>query len=426
MIPTQSIESAKELLSSIKADTDLIKKAPKSQYFIKMSSGERLLVKEKFSELNLSENIIKAIYKIGYEKPSLIQSSSIPLILNGGDLAVQSESGTGKTVAFVAPLLDCVKKGSVQGIVLAPTKELCTQIGNIVNELGKDMEIRGLVVTSKESRDEISLAAKSSLQGYEIVIGTPGSIINMVRQEIFDPKSIKMLVVDEADACIDNHSAHSTRILRSVSGQKIFFSATYSELIKKMIKHVAPNVEEIYAENTKPAEIKLFYIDVKKEKKTETLMLLCEYLSIGQMIVFVATRKRAEILKKELEDDMHKVGCIHGEMDVDAREKAVSDFRSAATKVLVSTDVFSRGMDIPQVNLIVNYDMPVYQNKVLSENYIHRIGRSGRFGRTGFIIDFISSKEDYNAIIEMQDKLKCPSKKFSMDDLKKAFYEIDE
>ncbi|KAM0684870.1 RNA helicase required for poly(A+) mRNA export, partial [Conglomerata obtusa] len=236
---------------------------------------------------------------------------------------------------------------------------------------------------------------------------------------MFDVKSIRMTVVDEADSCLDQNGAQTMRVLRSVTGQKVFFSATYNEVIKKMIKHVAPNVEEIYAENSKPAEIKMYYIDLKRDKKTETLMLLCEYLSIGQMIIFVATRRRVEIVKKELEGDMHKVGCLHGEMDIDAREQAVDDFRKAKTKVLVSTDVFSRGMDIPQVNLIVNYDMPVYQNKVNSENYIHRIGRSGRFGRTGFIIDFISTKEDYDALIEIQDKLKSASKKFSMEDLKK-------
>ncbi|KAM0686453.1 hypothetical protein COBT_002322, partial [Conglomerata obtusa] len=134
-----NLETAKELLTSLKEDTDLINKAPKSQYFIKMSSGERLLVKEKFSELHLSDNTIRAIYKIGYEKPSLIQSSTIPIILSGKDIAVQSESGTGKTVSYTAPLLDCITKGGVQGIILAPTKVLCTQIGDIVNELGKDM-----------------------------------------------------------------------------------------------------------------------------------------------------------------------------------------------------------------------------------------------------------------------------------------------
>lgn len=419
---TSQTENAKELLSAIKSDTELLKNAPKSQYFVKLSSGEKLLVKEKFSELTLSEPLIKAIYKIGLEKPSLIQSSTIPIILDGKDLAVQSESGSGKTLAFVAPLLDKIQKGGVQAIIMAPTKELCSQIGNFLNELGLTLNIKGLIATSKDAKDMLMLETKS-LDDIQVVIGTPASIANLVRDNLFDPKSVKITVVDEADCILDTHGAIAMRILRSVAGQKVFFSATYEELIKKMIKNVSPNVEEVYAENSKPVEIKLFYTEVKKDKKTETLMLLCEYLSIGQMIIFVATRKRAELIKRDLENDMHKVGCLHGEMDIDQREKTVDEFRKAATKVLVSTDVFSRGMDIPQVNLIVNYDMPIWQGKVLTETYIHRIGRSGRFGRTGFIIDFISSEEDYKASIELQEKLKCPSKKFTMDDLKKVYYD---
>ncbi|KAM0677597.1 RNA helicase required for poly(A+) mRNA export [Binucleata daphniae] len=348
----------------------------------------------------------------------------IPIILDGKDLAMQSMSGTGKTISFVAPMLDKIKKdGNVQAIIMAPTIELCTQIGNIVNELGSSLNIKGLITTTKESKDMLKLQ-KKILENFEVIIGTPGGIRNMLRHNLFDPQNIKITVVDEADMIFDASSLDAMYVLKVSTGQKVFFSATYENLIKNMIKRVSPNVEEVYSEyNSKPADIKLFYVEIKKEKKTETLMLLCEYLSIGQMIIFVSTRKRAELIKKDLENDMHKVGCVHGEMDIDLREKTVDEFRKAATKVLVSTDVLSRGIDIPQINLVVNYDMPIYQNKVLSENYIHRIGRCGRFGRTGFVIDFISGEEDYKALIELQDKLKSPSKKFSMEDLKNAFYD---
>lgn len=423
-----AIESLEEnslfLIKSLKEDTKIIENAEKTQYTLKLASGEHLLVKDKFSSLPLDPKLLKGIYELGYEKPSIIQGTVIPLIIDNTNLVVQSKSGTGKTLAFVAPLLNilCPNK-KVQAIILTPTKELNQQIGQLTNELAQVMNLSTYITTSKENVNDLSEIITN-----EIIIGSPGSILSLMQKGKFDISKLKMFIIDEADACLEYLGSQTCRIMKRLSDdtQKIFFSATYNNTVKSMITRFAKNVKELYEENSKPKEILLFYMDVKRNEKLSILLELYEYLSIGQMIVFANSRNMVEILKREFEGDMHKVSAIHGEMDVEVRNKTVDDFRNAHTKILVCTDVFSRGMDIPQVNLVVNYDLPVYRGEVQSEKYIHRIGRSGRFGRSGFIIDFVSGKEDFDALVEIQRRLETQSRKISVQALRDAFYKIQE
>lgn len=417
-------ENANLLISSLKEDTKKLENAEKTQFTLKLSSGERLLSKENFKDFPFEPKLINGIYELGYEKPSLIQGSVIPLILQNVNLAVQSESGTGKTLSFVAPILHLmIPNKKVQAIILTPTKELNQQISHLTTELGKKMNITTYITTSKENYNNTDELVEN-----EIIVGSPGSILMLMEKNKFDIRKLKMFVIDEADACLEYLGSQTCRIMKRLNEdtQKIFFSATYNLTVKNMIKRFASDVKELYQENTKPQEIILFYMDVKRNEKLGVLLELYDFLSIGQMIVFVNSRAMVDRLKKDFESDLHKVSALHGEMDIEMRNLAVDDFRNARTKILVSTDVFSRGMDIPQVNLIVNFDLPVFRGEVQCEKYTHRIGRSGRFGRSGFVIDFIGGKEDFDALVEIQKKLETQSKKISIEALRNIFYKQSE
>lgn len=367
--------------------------------------------------MRLPSNLVKALYMKGFDRPSIIQKSSIPLIILGIDCSIQSKSGTGKTIAYSIGLLQrIIPNKTLQAIVITPTRELNRQVGSEILSLGTYIGISVLVALKNRDIDEIK---------QEVVVGSPGTILNLFRDKKADPNSIKIFVVDEADATLDpdGMGSQTIQVLQILSrSQKVFFSATYSSKIKNLISSIAPDVEELYeAENSKPEEIRLYCTEIQKDKKIETLMGLYNYLTVAQSIVFVSTKKMVDILKKIFESDMFTVSFLHGDMDLSEREKAVSDFRDAKTKVLISTDIFSRGMDIPQVNLILNFDLPIYNNQPSVETYIHRIGRSGRFGRAGFVIDFISSDADSKAEEVFAKELKCISKKFTLEDLKNAF-----
>lgn len=409
-------ETATELLKLLNEDTcEMEKTQDVAQY--RLNKGEKLLIKEKFEEMQLSANLVKALYMKGFDRPSLIQKSSIPLIMLGGNCAIQSKSGTGKTVAYAVGILQrMVASKKAQAVVITPTRELNRQVANEISDLAG--YVGTSVLTALKRRDIEDIAE-------EVIVGSPGTLLHLFRDNKISPDGIKIVVVDEADATLDPEGmgAQTVQILHMLrSAQKIFFSATYSDKIKALITSIAPEIESLYeAENTKPEEIKLYCIDVKRNDKVETLMGLYNYLTVAQSIVFVATKKMVDTLKTVFESDMFTVSFLHGDMEMPEREKAVKDFKDARTKVLISTDVFSRGMDIPQVNLILNFDLPVYDGKPNVETYIHRIGRSGRFGRAGFVVDFLSSEQDVVAEATFARELKCASKKFNLDALKDAF-----
>lgn len=408
-------ETAREILKLLNEDTVRLENDNLSDYRLK--KGEKLLIKEKFEEMQLPAALVKALYIKGFDRPSLIQKSSIPLIILGADCGIQSKSGTGKTVAYAVGILQkIVASKKPQALVITPTRELNKQVGGVISGLGSSIGVSVLVALK---RREIGTVVE------EVVVGSPGTLLHLFRDGKIDVSGIKIVVVDEADATLDpdGMGAQAAQILHFVvHAQKVFFSATYSERIKGLISSISPEIERLYeSENSKPEEIKLYCIDVKKSNKIETLMGLYNYLTVAQSIVFVATKRMVDTLKGIFESDMFTVSFLHGDMDMSEREKAFKDFKDAKTKVLISTDVFSRGMDIPQVNLIMNFDLPVYEGKPNVETYIHRIGRSGRFGRAGFVIDFLSSEHDVMAEATFAKELRCYSKKFTLEALKGAF-----
>lgn len=416
MILQTENEVAIELINELKADSTLINTATKTKYTVNLPSGKLLLAKEDFCDMSLDSRLIDALHNMGYEKPSAIQAIAIPSILSGIDVAIQSESGTGKTISFVLPALNIVsdtKKPQV--IVITPTKGLNIQVGEIFQQLGSALNINCFVV-----KDQELLECKC-----EIIVGSPGGLMNMLRKSLYDPNNIRMVIIDEADACLDLFSSQIIRIMKHFEkAKKVYFSATYSPTCKRMISKFSPTVVELYQTNKKPEKIRLFHLEVKKNDKISSLLEFYEYLSIGQLIIFTNTKVMAKKILEEFLLDKHMVSCIHGEMDIKEREENVQKFRNAEVKILIATDVFSRGMDIAQVNLIVNFDMPVFRGETVLETYIHRVGRSGRFGREGFVIDFISEKADYDALLDVQAKLNCVSKKLSIQALRDAYHEI--
>lgn len=413
-------EVAKELFEMIKQDTSALSTGLDGNVSgVGTDSGQKLLVAEHFSEMGLSEELLKAIYKKGFEKPSLIQKSAIPHILSGHNVVVQSKSGTGKTIAYTCGALGRTKMESgTQVMVVTPTRELSTQVTEVISGLASALGLGVFSALKNRSVESI---------GEEVVVGSPGTLLKLMELGKLGHKGIRMIVLDEADVLLDKDmmGTQMFRILKLVSeAQMVFFSATYSEQVKQTIEFYAPDAVKMYEErNGKPDEIKLFYIEASGDAKRKALKALYEYLSVSQMIIFVSAKVTVNHLRKKLEEDLHSVSCLHGDLEIEERERAVAEFRSSKTKILLTTDVFSRGMDIPQVNLIVNYDLPIYKGVASTQTYIHRIGRSGRFGRTGFVVDFVRD-EELEAYLRFQNELKFASKKFTIRALEEAATEL--
>lgn len=405
-------DAAAELISSLKKDTDNISRF--EEY--RTSAGEKLLSKSSFEDMGIDKKLIENLYINKYDRPSTIQQLAIPLILKNRDCAIQSKSGTGKTVAYILGVLQQLKDmGHTNALIISPTHELNAQIADGVRKLIVGTGIK--VLKGGKIRDVHTVSE-------EIVVACPGFIWKLITNGMINPQKIKFIVVDEADATLETDGGlgvDTVKILKECkTAQKIFFSATYCEKIKDIIMKCSNNPTELYEVNEKPEQIKTYQIEVKSSNKVEALLSLYNYLSIGQSIVFCGSREMVERLRQKMESDNFVISFLHGKMENEERENAVKEFRNASSKVLITTDVFCRGMDIPQANLVVNFDVPVFNGNVLSENYLHRIGRSGRFGRAGFVIDFVTNEKDianYAKIYSMTGSL---AKTISLDVLEQV------
>lgn len=414
-------EVARELLFSLKEDTKKVEKLPTTGLYSTTSEGrESLFANAKFENMGLKQELLDALYSLKFEKPSLIQASSIPHIISGHDCAFQSKSGTGKTIAFTTGALQtCVSGSGVQVVILSPTRELALQIGNVVEKLGSLIGIKVCYALGTFVSKEIT---------EEVVVGCPGKIIGLCNSGALKTDSIKMLVLDEADDLITKQST-SAMIMRLLKifekSQKVFFSATYSDISQRALTKMAPNSENFFKENVKADKIELYQIATDRSKKIQALKSILSLLTVAQTIVFVNTKVKADEIKDAMEADGFSVSMIHGNMSYEERDAAFIAFGAAKTKILITTNVFSRGMDIPQVNLIINFDIPNYALDEPEQTYIHRIGRSGRFNRSGFVIDFVSGEEDLNQLTSIHTQVGAISKKFTIEALEEVFAELD-
>lgn len=414
-------EVAKELLSSLKEDTAKVSVLSNDAlYSLQLKSGEDIISNSTFESLGLKPELKKGMDELGLEKPSLIQNLAIPYIIKGRDAVFQSKSGTGKTIAFAVGALQRsdAGKGS-QILILTPTRELSVQVGSELKKLASYCGLNVCLALSNYIGESIN---------EEIVIGSPGKIIGLINSGVLPTANVSMLIFDEADEMISNQAfgAQTLKVIKLFEkSQKIFFSATYSEMSQRAVRKLVPNADMFFDKNTKAEKIQLFYVEVLKNKKIEALKTLFEFLNVAQTIIFVNNKHMADTIKADLEKDNYSLSIIHGNLMPEDRDSALIEFLNAKTKILVSTNVFARGMDIPQVNLIINFDIPKFSAEEDVQTYIHRIGRSGRFNRSGFVIDFVSGEDDLKALTAIQTAMGSVSKKFTLDSLKEAFMEED-
>ncbi|PWN35704.1 ATP-dependent RNA helicase DBP5 [Meira miltonrushii] len=365
-----------------------------------------------FEELNLHEDLLKGIYGMKYQKPSKIQERALPLLLQNPprNMIGQSQSGTGKTAAFVLTMLSRVDFSidKPQAIALAPSRELARQIMDVVRLMGKHTKVKlcEAIPGAVQRGEKVSA---------HVVVGTPGKMFDLIKARAIDTSNVKVFVLDEADNMLDQQSLgeQSIRVKNTMpkTCQLVLFSATFPDNVRDFAGRLAPSANEIRLkqEELSVDAIKQLYMDCKSEEhKYEVLVDLYSLLTIGQSIIFCAKRETADRIAKKMTDDGHKVDSLHGKLELADRDATIDAFRSGKSKVLISTNVIARGIDIMQVTLVINYDMPVTADgKADAETYLHRIGRTGRFGRKGVSINFVHDKSSWQLMHDIETALKC-------------------
>jgi len=358
-------------------------------------------VVENFDEMNLKEELLRGIYGYGFEKPSAIQQRAILPCIKGHDVIAQAQSGTGKTATFSISILQQIDTNlnECQALILAPTRELAQQIQKVVIALGDFMKADcHACIGGTNVRDDM----RKLDTGSHVVVGTPGRVYDMIARKSLRTQFIKIFVLDEADEMLSRGFKDQIKeVFKFLEEdiQVILLSATMPEDVLDVSTHFMRNPVRILVQKEELTleGIKQFYINVTKEEwKFDTLCDLYDTLSITQAVIFCNTRRKVEWLTENMRLKTFTVSAMHGEMDQRQRELIMRQFRSGSSRVLITTDLLARGIDVQQVSLVINYDLP--SNR---ENYIHRIGRSGRFGRKGVAINFIT-EDDKRAMKDIE------------------------
>lgn len=362
---------------------------------------EKSITEYSFEDLNINDNLLRGIYSYGFEKPSNIQYKSLPIFNSGKDMIAQSQSGTGKTGAFSVGILNNldINLKKTQYIILTPTHELAKQIYNVIENLGARMNISLCKVIGKTN---INASIEELKREPQIIVATPGRLFDMINKRHIFTDNIKTLVIDEADEML---SSGFMEVLQNIircmpkTCQMCLFSATMPQEIVDLTEHFMNNPEKLLINRDELTleGIKQFYIDLKQYNwKFDVLYDIYETINVTQSIIYVNSKNVLNNLYDRLTRDSFPVSYIHGDMHSSEREKNLSDFKNGITRIMLSTDLLSRGIDIQQLSLVINFDLP--RNK---ETYIHRIGRSGRYGRKGTAINFVTN-EDIDHMREIQ------------------------
>ncbi|ODV94488.1 hypothetical protein PACTADRAFT_4429 [Pachysolen tannophilus NRRL Y-2460] len=368
---------------------------------LEFKSSKNVGIYQTFEDMNLKDTLLKGIFSSGFERPSSIQSRAIMEIINGKDVIAQSQSGTGKTATFSIGALEVIdtKKRDCQAIVLSPTRELAQQIQNVVSSLGDYMNVKTHACIGGTSVGQDIRALES---GQHIVSGTPGRVLDMIKRRSLSIRHVQILILDEADELLSKGFKEQIKNIYALlpkSTQVVVVSATLPRDVLQITKEFMKDPAKILVKRDEITleGIKQYFIDVSEEKwKFDTLCDLYDSLTITQAVIFCNTKKKVDWLSDALKKSNFTVAAIHGDMKQDERDKIMNEFRLGNSRVLISTDVWARGIDVQQVSLVINYDLPFDR-----ENYIHRIGRSGRFGRKGVAINFVTD-EDKNTLDEIQ------------------------
>ncbi|RMC07807.1 hypothetical protein DUI87_15276 [Hirundo rustica rustica] len=393
---------------------------------VEFETSEEVDVTPTFDTMGLREDLLRGIYAYGFEKPSAIQQRAIKQIIKGRDVIAQSQSGTGKTATFSISVLQCldIQVRETQALILAPTRELAVQIQKGLLALGDYMNVQCHACIGGTNVGE---DIRKLDYGQHVVAGTPGRVFDMIRRRSLRTRAIKMLVLDEADEMLNKAPTQNRTPDQTVKEEDIWeqdvltvlcgliCTAGFKEQIYDVYRYLPPATQVVLISATLPHEIlemtnkfmtdpirilvkrdeltlegiKQFFVAVEREEwKFDTLCDLYDTLTITQAVIFCNTKRKVDWLTEKMREANFTVSSMHGDMPQKERESIMKEFRSGASRVLISTDVWARGLDVPQVSLIINYDLP--NNREL---YIHRIGRSGRYGRKGVAINFVKNDD---------------------------------
>jgi len=356
---------------------------------------------ENFDDMNLKEELLRGIYAYGFEKPSAIQQRAIVPCMKGMDVIAQAQSGTGKTATFSISVLEKIdtRLMETQALILAPTRELAQQIQKVVMALGDYMgaQCHACIGGTSVREDMRKLDA-----GQHVVVGTPGRVFDMISRKVLRANDIKQFVLDEADEMLSRGFKDQIYdVFRHLNQeiQVILLSATMpQEVLEVTSRFMRDPIRILVKKEQLTLEgIRQFYISVEREEwKLDTLCDLYETLTITQAVIFANTRRKVDWLTEKMHERDFTVSAMHGDMDQKERDVIMREFRSGSSRVLITTDLLARGIDVQQVSLVINYDLPTNR-----ENYIHRIGRGGRFGRKGVAINFVTD-EDKRALQDIE------------------------
>ncbi|ORX43524.1 DEAD-domain-containing protein [Anaeromyces robustus] len=350
-------------------------------------------VTDNFDDMNLKEELLRGVFAYGFEKPSAIQQRAILPVIKGHDVIAQAQSGTGKTATFSISILQSIDISirKCQALVLSPTRELAQQIQKVVLALGDYMDCKcHACIGGTNVRDDMKILEA----GVHVVVGTPGRVWDMINRRALNTEQIKMFVLDEADEMLSRgfkDQIYEVFQLLPPQTQVVLLSATMPPDVLEVTKNFMRDPIRILVKRDELTleGIKQFYVSVEKEEwKLDTLCDLYETVTITQAIIFCNTRRKVDWLTEKMQSREFTVSAMHGEMTQAEREIIMREFRSGSSRVLITTDLLARGIDVQQISLVINYDLPANR-----ENYIHRIGRGGRFGRKGVAINFVTNED---------------------------------
>lgn len=345
-----------------------------------------------FNELGLSPKTLEALALKGYQMPTPIQAEAIPLGLQGVDFIGQSQTGTGKTMAFSIPIVEQidVKEKKIQALILCPTRELAVQVSGEINLLCQKMGVRSLAVYGGESIERQIRELRKNIQ---IVVGTPGRVLDHIRRHTIRLENVRFAVLDEADEMLDMgfiEDIESILEMTREDRQTMLFSATMPDEIKELSARYLkePKFIKIKTKQVTVDKIEQFYIRVRSADRSEVLSRIIRLESARKSMVFCNTKRMVDELTYEMQERGYSVEGLHGDMKQQKRDLVMDQFKSGRIDILIATDVAARGLDIDDVDIVFNYDLPLDE-----EQYVHRIGRTGRAGRSGRSYSFVYGRE---------------------------------
>uniref|UniRef100_A0A6B2FY43 RNA helicase n=1 Tax=Myxobolus squamalis TaxID=59785 RepID=A0A6B2FY43_MYXSQ len=366
---------------------------PESAQNIEFLTSEEVVVVPTFEDMGLRSDLIRGIYSYGFEKPSAIQQRAVKMILSGRDTIAQSQSGTGKTATFSIAALNCIdtKIRDTQVLVLSPTRELAQQIKKVILALGDFMNVQcHSCIGGTNVGEDIRMLD----YGQHIVSGTPGRVFDMIERRVLRTREIKMLVLDEADEMLNQgfkEQIYDIYRFLPPTAQIVLISATLPHEVLELTQKFMNNPIQILVKRDELMldKIKQFFVAVEREEwKFSTLCDIYEMLVVTQSVIFCNTREKVTWLREKMTEANFTVSAMHSDMPQKEREAIMTDFRAGVSRVLITTDVWARGLDVSALSLVINYDIPTSR-----EVYLHRIGRCGRFGREGVVIHFPKADE---------------------------------